>query len=97
MNLFDYDIPDTGESFDTLLEQKNIKIVRIVSSDRFEEQLYVQKEDEWVVVLEGKATLLINNEEKHLCKGDSLFITAQTPHSVLSAAHGTLWIAVHIY
>ncbi|MEA3418188.1 MAG: cupin domain-containing protein [Campylobacterota bacterium] len=96
MNLFDYNIPQTGETFDTLLEQKNIKIVRIVSSDRLEEKVYSQEEDEWVVVLEGESTLLINNEEKHLNKGDTLFIPAQTPHSVLNAANGTLWLTVHL-
>lgn len=97
MNLFDYRIPQTGESFDTLLKHKNVEIVRIVSSDRLAEKVYCQKEDEWVVILEGKATLLVNGEEKHLEKGDTLFIPAHTKHGVLNTENGTLWLTVHLY
>lgn len=97
MNLFNYSIPQTGESFDTLLKHNNVEIIRIVSSDRLEAKVYCQKEDEWVVVLEGKATLLVNGEEKHLEKGDTLFIPAHTNHSVLNAENGTLWLTVHLY
>jgi cupin 2 domain-containing protein len=97
MNLFDYKIPENNETFDILLEHKNIRIVRIVSSDRLKENRYCQEEDEWVVLLEGSATLLVNGEEKHLNRGDTLFIPARTPHSILNTANGTLWLAVHIY
>lgn len=68
MNIFNFTTPVTGETFTTLLEHKNIKINRIVSSDNIESVEYVQDEDEWFVLLEGEATLLINNEEKNLQK-----------------------------
>ncbi len=97
MNIYDYITPKTGETFTTLLEHKNIKINRIVSSADVEPVEYVQKEDEWVVVIEGKATLLLNDEEKVLKKGDTLFIPAKTPHKVLETKEGTVWLAVHIY
>ena len=96
MNLFDYPIPEKDEIFDTLLSHKNIKIIRIVSSDKLEEKVYCQAEDEWVIVLEGEATLIVNDKKRHLGKGDSLFIPAQINHSVLAAKSGTLWLAVHI-
>jgi len=96
MNLFDYTTPKIGESFTTLLEHKNIKINRIVSSDNLEPKEYIQDEDEWVVVLEGEAILLINGVEKILTKGDTLFIPAKTPHRVIKTKQGTLWLAVHI-
>lgn len=96
MNIFDYTIPKNGEDFTTLLEYKNIKIVRIISSDKLEPKVYIQEEDEWVIVLEGKATMLINGEQKVLCKGDTLFIPSNTAHKVLSASSGTIWLAIHI-
>jgi len=96
MNLYDYTIPKKDETFDTLLSHKNIKIIRIASSDKLEEKVYCQAEDEWVIVLEGEATLIVNDKKRHLRKGDSLFIPAQTNHKVLAAKSGTLWLAVHI-
>lgn len=97
MNLFEYTTPHEGEAFTTLLEHKNIRIVRIASSGTIESKTYVQDEDEWVVVLEGEAKITIGNKEKILTKGESLLIPAKTPHEVLQTAHGTLWLAVHIH
>jgi cupin 2 domain-containing protein len=97
VNLFDYIPPKSGETFTTLLEHKNIRINRIVSSEAIEEKLYVQDEDEWLVLLEGEATLLLNEEEKKLKKGDTLFIPAKTPHRILQTQVATLWLTVHIF
>ena len=97
MNLYDFITPKNGENFTTLLEHKNIKINRIVSSDSLEDTEYVQEEDEWLVLLEGKATLLINNKEKLLKKGETLFIPAQTPHKVIKTQNGSIWLTVHIF
>ena len=97
MNLYNSTVPKDGEDFTTLLEHKNIKINRIVSSSDVEPVEYVQDEDEWVVVIEGKATLLLDNEKKVLKKGDTFFIPAKTSHKVLKTSHGTVWLAVHIY
>ncbi|WP_295421197.1 cupin domain-containing protein [Sulfurovum sp.] len=97
MNVFNIVTPQKGESFTALLEHKNIKINRIVSSDHIEPIEYRQEEDEWLVILEGAATLLIQNKEIDLLKGDTLFIAANTPHKVLKTEYGTLWLTVHIY
>jgi len=97
INIFDYITPKNSETFTTLLEHKNIQIKRIVSSDKIEPIEYIQEEDEWVVLIEGEATLLIANEEKVLQKGDTLFIPAKTPHKILKTKSGTLWLAIHIY
>ena len=97
MNIFDYITPQNGETFTTLLEHKNIKINRIVSSDSLDEKLYIQEEDEWLVLLEGEATLLLDNEEKILAKGDTLFIPSNTPHRVSHTKNGTVWLTVHIF
>jgi len=97
MNLYHFDIPEKLESFETLLAYKNIKIVRIVSSDQLEERLYIQEEDEWIVLLEGEALLEVDGRNHSLKKGDSLFIPAKTSHRVLSTKKGTLWLAIHIF
>ena len=97
MNIYDSIPPQSGEIFTTLLEHKNIKINRIVSSNHLDETEYIQEEDEWLVVLEGQATLLLNAKKKTLIKGDTLFIPSKTPHRVLSTQSGTVWLTVHIF
>ena len=97
MNLYNFTVPKDGEDFTTLLEHKNIKINRILSSADIEPIEYIQDEDEWVVLIEGDATLLVNNKEKILKKGDTLFIPAKAPHKVLKTKEGTVWLTVHIY
>jgi len=96
-NIYNYTIPNSGEDFNTLFEGKNIKIVRIVSSDNVEPQEYIQDEDEYVILLEGRATLEIDGKIKKLVSGDALLIPAKTPHKVLKTSKGALWLAVHIY
>jgi len=97
VNIYDYKTPQNGETFTTLLEHKNIKINRIVSSNDVDQTPYIQEEDEWLVLLEGQATLLLNNEKKTLLKGDTLFIPAKTPHSILHTKSDTVWLTVHIF
>jgi len=96
-NIYDYIAPKSAETLTTLLTHKNIRINHIVSSDQLEDTLYLQEEDEWLVLLEGKATLLVKNEEKKLQKGDTFFIAANTPHKILQTAKGTVWLTVHIF
>ncbi len=57
MNLFDFIPLEKGEDFTTILEHKNVKIIRIISSEDFEPVEYIQDEDEWALVLEGEAVL----------------------------------------
>ena len=97
MNLFDSTPPANGESFTTLLEHKNVKIIKIVSSDTPDQKEYRQEEDEWVVVLEGNALLEIDGSPRPLKRGEMVFLPAGTPHRVLETAPGTLWLAVHIF
>ena len=97
MNIFDTVTPKNGETFTTLLEHKNIKINRIVSSSDVKSIEYIQDEDEWLVLIEGEATLLIDDKEQRLIKGETLFIPAEVPHKVLKTNDGTVWLTVHIY
>ncbi len=97
MNLFDFTPPREGEEITTLFEYKNIKINRIVSAAEIESLTYRQKEDEWILLLEGEATLKMEEKYYRLKKGDTLFIPAETPHEVLQTIEGTLWLTLHIY
>ena len=97
MNLYEYLTPESGENFTTLLEHKNIKINRIVSSSNVESIEYIQEEDEWLVLLEGEATIRIEDNEKILTKGETLFIPAKVLHTVLQTTKGTVWLTVHIF
>jgi len=95
MNIYDYITPTIGEEFTTLLEKENIKIVRIVSSDKLEAKEYCQEENEFVILLEGKATLDIKGKRIKLSRGDTLFIPARTEHKILATKKGTLWLAIY--
>ena len=95
VNLYDYIIPSSGEDFKTLFESKNIKIVRIVSSDNLEPKEYIQDDNEFVILLKGCAVLEIDRKLKNLKKGDILYIPAKTPHKVLKTSQGALWLAIH--
>jgi cupin 2 domain-containing protein len=90
--------PETGEDFVELLRCRNVVIERIVSSDQPDPRLYDQPQDEWVVLLEGAASLEIAGQAVDLKAGDHVFIPAHTIHRVLSTSHRPrcVWLAVHI-
>lgn len=90
--------PLDGEVFEDLLECGNVRIERILSSDRPEPALYDQPQDEWVCLLQGRARLWIDGEEVALGPGDFRLIPAHTPHRVLETGGDPecVWLAVHI-
>jgi len=99
-NLFE-NIPDNlpAEHFTDLLKGENIRIERIVSLGHTspESGWYRQEENEWVIVLKGSGTILLENqEERVLNKGDYLNIPAHTKHKVLRTDPDniTIWLAV---
>lgn len=87
-----------GEDFQALLELRNVRIERIVSSAEPEPVLYDQDQDEWVCLLQGSARLWIAGREVEMQAGDYHLIPAHTPHRVLftQAAPPCIWLAVHI-
>jgi cupin 2 domain-containing protein len=95
-NLYDGEQPAQGELFKTLVKLRNVKIERILSSDRPDQALMDQPQDEWVVLLRGTASLEIGGETVQLSEGDYLALPAHTPHRVLASSAGALWLAVHV-
>ena len=97
MNLFNITTPvDGAEMITELLQHKNVTINRIVSNRLNNGSWYDQEEDEWLVLVEGAALLLIDDEEKTLKAGDTLFIPAHQLHRVISTSDNALWLTVHI-
>jgi cupin 2 domain-containing protein len=95
-NLYGGEQPEQGELFKTLSKVRQVKIERILSSERPDSTLYDQAHDEWVVLLRGQATLEVAGETVELVEGDYLVLAAHTPHRVLAASAGALWLAVHV-
>lgn len=98
-NLYqDLQPPLRGELFDTLLQHGRLRIERILSSAEPEPILYDQEQDEWVLLLEGRAELRIAGEIIELEAGDHVFLPAHTPHEVLATypEPRCLWLAVHL-
>lgn len=94
-NLDDIPFPEPGkECFYPLYQKNGCKIELIRSHLKSPGELYLQSEDEWVLLSEGKAKLEINGEILMLEKGDHLLIEARTPHRVLETSENALWICV---
>ncbi|MEA3276385.1 MAG: cupin domain-containing protein [Pseudomonadota bacterium] len=88
-----------GEDFTELLRCRNVAVERILSSDRVETVRYDQEQDEWVILLEGRAVLEVAGEPVSLSAGDYIFLPAHTPHRVLttSGEPRCIWLAVHVF
>jgi cupin 2 domain-containing protein len=99
-NLFaNISVAENGEEFLTLFENTNVKIERIVSHAHPSPAgfWYDQDDDEWIVVLRGKATLeFAAGGQVELGEGDSLTIARHVKHRVARTSEQTIWLAVHL-
>jgi cupin 2 domain-containing protein len=84
----------------TLVESPTIRIERIISHGHAspEGHWYDQDENEWVVVLKGKARLRFEGDEEpvEMNVGDYVIIAAHKRHRVewTTADEPTIWLAV---
>jgi len=90
----------TNEVFDVLLQNKNIRIERIVSKGHSSPAAgwYDQEDNEWVLVLQGTGTILFaDGRQVTLSKGDILHIPAHEKHRVAwtDPDRLTIWLAVY--
>jgi len=100
-NIFE-NIPEQlkQECFDTLVRNEHVTIERIVSKGHTspESGWYEQKRNEWVIVLQGAATIMFENgDQMRLQTGDHLNIPALCKHRVIwtDPDQKTIWLAVH--
>ena len=95
--LDDIDFSSNEEIYNELLSHKNFYIERIVSYGQTSEDWYNQDMDEWLVLLQGEATILYENRKSiSLTNGDSLHIPAHEKHKVTytSKKPPCIWLAI---
>lgn len=83
-----------SETFAQLFQNGSCRIEAIRSSLTSPGEFYNQKEDEWVILIEGEAILEVEGVEYPLHRGDYCFLPKHTPHRVLSTSENALWIGV---
>lgn len=87
--------PERGELHRTLAHLGAVRIDEIVSGVLDAPVAFVGETDEWVVVLEGAATVEIAGERMELGPGDWVVIPAGVAHTVAETRPGTRWLAVY--
>jgi mannose-6-phosphate isomerase-like protein (cupin superfamily) len=86
--------PATGEHVIRLADVHHAVVDQILSGRLDRPVDYRQDEDEWVVVLHGRATLDVEDERMHLGPGDWVLLPAGTPHRLVETHPGTSWLTV---
>lgn len=87
--------PSEGEQVTTLVAASGFTVEQILSGRLPAPEAFSQDHDEWVAVLAGDATLIVDGEQIVLCAGDWLLLPAGCPHTVTETAPGTSWLALH--
>lgn len=101
-NLYKIDnILNDKEHFHLLYSDKNIRIERIISFGQVtRNNVWLdQKKDEWVILLQGKAEILFENNinKASLKKGDYILIPSHCKHRITftSSNPPCIWLAIH--
>jgi cupin 2 domain-containing protein len=93
------DIPE--EIFETILQAGSFRVERIVSKGHSspDDYWYDQKENEWVLVIKGRARLQFDDpaEIVELMPGDTVNIPAHKRHRVAwtDPDTETIWLTIH--
>ena len=95
-------IPDhlPEELFTEIARGKKFRLERIVSDGHAtpEGEWYDQEEDEWVLLVRGRAVLVFADGRRvEMTPGDHILIPARCRHRVEETAPGekTVWLALH--
>jgi cupin 2 domain-containing protein len=91
------DAPPGAERFEELFRRDTVVIERITSSGTQPHKQYRQSQDEWVMLLRGTVTLLVDTETISLEAGDYVLLPANVTHDVLHTSKNALWLAVHVH
>ncbi len=90
----------TEELFENILGNESFRLERIISKGHAtpKDQWYDQKDDEWILLLQGSAGLRIEKQEIiTLRQGDYILLPAGLKHRVEWTDHEseTIWLALH--
>ena len=88
------------ELFEPIIQNQSLLIERIISTGQTtpEGEWYDQQRDEWVMLLQGEATLsYVDGSQIQLKPGDYLLIRAHQKHRVeyTSTNPPCIWLAIH--
>ena len=86
--------PPTGERVERLVAFAGVVVEQIRSGALGEPVDYDQPDDEWVVLLAGRATLVVAGETVELTAGEWLFLPAHVTHRLVETQPGSSWLAV---
>jgi cupin 2 domain-containing protein len=95
-------VPAHGETTREIMQIANVTIEEILTSPDLEPIDYDQVQDEWVLVVEGRAAIALAGPDGEptaveLEAGDWLLIPARTKHRVNRVGAGTRWLTVHVH
>ena len=86
------------EFFETLFTtSEETRVERIISHGQItpEGEWYDQEQDEWVMVVKGKARIAyLDGGEVSLAKGDYLFLPRHVRHRVAYTSSPCVWLAI---
>jgi cupin 2 domain-containing protein len=97
-NIFTAAMPHEGEECVTIFETATVRIERILSHSHQSPPgfWYDQDQDEWVMVLKGRAVVEFEDGAAvEMTAGDHLTIRRHLKHRVRETSDETLWLAVH--
>jgi cupin 2 domain-containing protein len=86
--------PGEGERVVELARFGGLTVEQILSGALPEPVSFDQDFDEWVLLLEGRARLLVDGEEVELESGEWLLLPAGCPHTVVETQPGSIWLAL---
>jgi cupin 2 domain-containing protein len=89
------DAPAVGERIEELTRLGGVVVEQILSGAMAAAVDYDQDHDEWVVLLDGGATLEVGDESLDLVAGDWLLLRAHVRHRLVATMPGTTWLALH--
>lgn len=88
------DAPASGEVTDLVARVGGVLVEEIRSGALNAPADFCADVDEWVVVLVGAATLVVDGETLELAAGDWVLVPAGTPHTVIRTEPATHWLTV---
>jgi cupin 2 domain-containing protein len=91
------DSPATGERIEQFFTLGNVVFEQILSGADVKPEDYLQDQDEWVVVLAGRAVMEVAGDRVELAAGDWVLLPAAVPHRLVEVDAGTNWLAVHVH